>query len=192
MQRIVLAVAFLVVPHAAMAEGEHRSPYAGMQVREIKSFSNEDLAQLRAGHGWGLSLVAELNGVPGPRHVLELQRELGLSKRQIVAIQAVYDRMKEAAVPLGVKLIRLEAQLDRSFAGGAIDSESLQEQLATIAIVRRDLRFTHLAAHLATPNILSAEQVRLYTTLRGYGDDPCSSVPPGHDPVMWRKHNGCE
>ena len=32
-----------------------------------------------------------------------------------------------------------------------------------------------------------------YNVLRGYdGVDPCAAVPPGHNPEMWRKHNGCE
>ena len=27
--------------------------------------------------------------------------------------------------------------------------------------------------------------------LRGYAGDPCDTVPAGHDPDMWRMHNGC-
>jgi hypothetical protein len=28
--------------------------------------------------------------------------------------------------------------------------------------------------------------------MRGYGEgDPWKNVPAGHDPEMWKKHNGC-
>ncbi len=193
MKQLALVAILMMVPLSTQAEQEHHSSYSGMQVREIKSFSNDDVEQLRAGHGWGLSLVAELNGVPGPKHVLELQEELGLSSEQITRIQAVFDRMKQNAVPLGEELIRLERRLDRSFAGGTMDEKSLRKQLSDIADARRDLRYTHLAAHLATPDILTEEQVRQYSSLRGYdGGDPCASVPPGHNAAMWRSHNGCD
>ena len=47
-------------------------PYAGMQARAIKALSAEQIADLKAGRGLSLALAAELNGYPGPRHVLEL------------------------------------------------------------------------------------------------------------------------
>lgn len=51
-------------------------PYAGQQQRSITSLSADDQLALRAGQGWGLAKPAELNGVPGPLHLLE--RTLGL------------------------------------------------------------------------------------------------------------------
>ena len=47
-------------------------PYAGMQARPIKALSEQQVADLAAGRGMGLALAAELNGYPGPSHVLEL------------------------------------------------------------------------------------------------------------------------
>lgn len=174
------------------AQHEHRSDYAGMEAREIKTFSAEDLAELRAGHGWGLSLVAELNGVPGPKHVLEMRDALDLSPDQVEKITTVYEEMRAAAISLGEELIRLERDLDAGFAAGMIDEAELRRRLEEAARVRGELRFVHLSAHLATPRLLTAEQVEAYSRLRGYdGGDPCRSVPPGHDPKMWRRHNDC-
>ena len=32
-----------------------------------------------------------------------------------------------------------------------------------------------------------------YNSLRGYSSaDPCSNIPTGHDPEMWRQHNNCK
>lgn len=55
------------------------SPYAGLETRAIKSLSDADIETLRQGGGWGLALAAELNGVPGPAHLLELKDEIGLA-----------------------------------------------------------------------------------------------------------------
>jgi hypothetical protein len=69
------------------AHSNHASPYAGLEVRRIKSLSEDDLAELRKGGGWGLALPAELNGMPGPSHLLALKDEIGLSAGQVAKIQ---------------------------------------------------------------------------------------------------------
>ncbi|BDW97808.1 hypothetical protein MACH10_34930 [Thalassospira tepidiphila] len=71
------------------------SPYVGQQHRPVKSLSAEDLVELRKGGGWGLAKAAELNGVPGPAHLLELSDQIPLSADQHAAITALYADMKE-------------------------------------------------------------------------------------------------
>lgn len=63
----------------ASASAQTPQPYAGMQARQIKSLSDQQIADLKAGRGMGLALAAELNGYPGPSHLLELSEQLGLS-----------------------------------------------------------------------------------------------------------------
>jgi hypothetical protein len=87
-------------PIAQMAPPQ---PYAGLQGREIKSLSREQIAQLSAGEGMGLALAAELNGYPGPRHVLDLGNQLGLTDEQRAHIQQMLEAMKSESVPLGQK-----------------------------------------------------------------------------------------
>ena len=77
MRTFILATA-VAIPFVATAEGTHQ-PYAGFEIRDIASLSQQDIQALREGSGWGLALPAELNGFPGPAHVLELSDELGLS-----------------------------------------------------------------------------------------------------------------
>ena len=48
----------------------------------MKSLSDQQLSDLRAGRGMGMALPAELNGYPGPVHVLELADALGLTPEQ--------------------------------------------------------------------------------------------------------------
>jgi hypothetical protein len=70
----------LVVAGPALAQHHHeRSAYAGLETRDIKALSAQQLADLQAGRGMGLAIAAELNGYPGPLHVFELADSLGLS-----------------------------------------------------------------------------------------------------------------
>ncbi|MEK9722939.1 MAG: hypothetical protein VW405_05570 [Rhodospirillaceae bacterium] len=171
----------------------HASPYAGQQDRAVKSLSDDDLAELRRGGGWGLAKAAELNGMPGPAHLLEMKAEIGMSADQVAAVEAVFAGMKSDAVRLGGRLIDAERKLEDLFRGGAITDAQLKAALAEIAEARRELRYTHLAAHLKTPGILSKAQIAAYNRLRGYAAaDPCTDVPAGHDPAMWHRHNGCK
>ena len=52
---------------------------------------------MRRGAGWGLALAAELNGVPGPAHLLELKDQIGLSAEQVRAIEEIFAQMKSEA-----------------------------------------------------------------------------------------------
>ena len=171
---------------------QHASKYAGQEVREIKSLSADDMEELKRGGGWGLAKAAELNGVPGPIHLLELKSKIPLSPEQVASLTKVYEEMRQQAVKLGGELIDLERKLDQSFQKRSITDSSLHELLREISRVRMQLRYAHLAAHLKTPKILSEAQIARYNQLRGYGQkDPCASVPARHNPAMWRKHHGC-
>src|SRR4051812_36322842 len=93
------------------------SPYAGEQTRAIKSLSADEVSGYLAGHGMGLARPAELNGYPGPRHVLDSATELQLAPAQVTALDEVFTRMRSAAVPLGGQLVAKETELDGLFAG---------------------------------------------------------------------------
>ena len=95
---------------AGAAQAQHSghapaTPYAGMQAREIKALSPEDTARLLQGHGMSLALAAELNGYPGPSHVLELAQPLQLTEAQRAQTQALMDAHKAEARELGLSVI---------------------------------------------------------------------------------------
>jgi hypothetical protein len=193
MIRLALACLVLTIPFVADAQQQGHSPYAGMEGRDIKSLSAADIEDLRAGRGWGLALAAELNGVPGPAHLLELREEIGLSPEQVTAIEAIFAAMQAEAQEAGERLIAAEAGIEAGFRAGDLTLEALRDLIDTAADTRAELRFIHLSRHLETPPLLTADQIARYNDLRGYGvPEPCDAVPEGHDPVMWRRHNGCE
>jgi len=172
--RFPLTVAALVLTTVTVFA---QTPYAGMQTRPIKALSEQQVADLQAGRGMGLALAAELNGYPGPAHVLELADKLDLSADQRAKVQQLFASMKQEALLLGSKLIEQETELDRQFAGHAITPVSLKSATAAIAITQGELRETHLKYHLSTVALLTASQRQRYSELRGYGDH---AVNPMH------------
>ena len=178
--------------NAADTTHKHTSPYAGEEARQIKSLSQSDIKALQAGSGWGLAKAAELNGVPGPVHLLEMQEHISLTADQIESIEAIFANMKKEATRLGQVLIEQETDLDEMFRSGVPSSDKLESLVYAIGKTRSALRYTHLHAHLKTPKILTAQQLEMYINIRGYAaNDPCGSVPDGHDSIMWKKHNNC-
>ena len=167
MKALITAICLSFMVQAAFAQ----SAYAGMQTRSIKALSDQQIADLKSGRGMGLAMAAELNGYPGPIHVLELSDKLGLSSEQKSRIEDLFQSMRAEAVPLGEKLLAQEAALDQQFASHSITAESLKVATAQIGATQTELRETHLKYHLETAQILSAEQMQHYSMLRGYGSE---------------------
>lgn len=192
MLRISILLGALVLSAPASAQHGGHSPYVGMETRAIKSLSETDIEELRHGGGWGLALSAELNGVPGPAHLLELRDEIGLSDEQVAAVETIFEDMQTDARLLGERLIGAEMAIEDAFRNGDLDDDTLRALIEDAEAVRAELRFVHLSRHLSTPPLLAEEQIATYNRLRGYGSDPCVQVPEGHNPEMWRRHNNCD
>ena len=127
--------------------------------------------------------------MPGPKHLLEMSSEIELSPEQVAAIKAVWSEMNAKAKSLGARYVELEKTLNDEFAAGHMSVGRLETLLNDISAVRTKLRFTHLES---SPN-LTAKQLEQYNALRGYADSkPCAQIPEGHDPTMWKMHNGCD
>src|SRR5713226_6706341 len=116
----------LIVSMALITGASAQTPYAGMQARSIKALSDQQIADLKAGRGMGLALAAELNGYPGPSHVLELADKLDLTSEQRASVKTLFESMKAESVPLGSKLLEQETELDRQFASRTVTPESLK------------------------------------------------------------------
>ena len=134
--------------HGPAAAG---SPYAGMQHRAVKALSEQQIADLRAGRGMGLALPDELNGYPGPVHVLELADALQLSDDQRARTKALFEAMKAEAIPIGERILTEETVLDRLFGARHVTRAALGEAASRIASAQGELRAAHLRYHLLLP-----------------------------------------
>ncbi|MCM2561855.1 hypothetical protein M8756_07310 [Lutimaribacter sp. EGI FJ00015] len=163
MRQTLFAALLLATPATA-----ENPPYAGQEARDIASLSAEDQRAIMAGEGWGLALPAELNGYPGPLHVLELADALGLSDSQRTEVQAVFDAMKSDAQEAGRAYVEAEAMVSHMFRAGHANDQRLNMMLHQSAEALAALRAVHLRAHMVVTSMLSDEQEEIYAQKRGY------------------------
>jgi hypothetical protein len=156
------------------------SSYAGQETRAIKSLSDKDIADIRAGQGMGLAKAAELNGYPGPAHVLENADQLALSTEQRRASAALMQEHKARARVLGEQVLDAEQALDNAFARKSIDADLLTRLIREIGQKQAQLREEHLRTHLHQTTLLTHEQLRKYDELRGYAPASPGQDQPSH------------
>ncbi|HWL30425.1 MAG TPA: Spy/CpxP family protein refolding chaperone [Burkholderiaceae bacterium] len=169
----VLAVSAAGVAQHGGGHGHHtghgaQMPYAGMQERGIKALSEQQIADLRQGKGMSLALPAELNGYPGPAHVLKLADQLELTAAQRTTTQKLFDEMQQKAKVRGEDVISAERELDVLFKEKRATPEILKVAIGKAADAQGRLREAHLQYHLAMTEVLSPEQIARYGKLRGY------------------------
>ena len=169
---ILALAAMLAAPALAQHHHHHApagSPYAGQEAREIKALSADEVRDLLNGAGMGFAKSAELNRYPGPLHVMEHAKGLGLSESQQVRVSRVLTLHKERARTLGERVVALERELDELFAKGTATPATVDRVTAALGEANGKLRAEHLKAHLETTAMLTPEQVARYADVRGYG-----------------------
>jgi hypothetical protein len=169
--RFVIAAMLISIAGAALAQHhqqQRHAPYAGMHNHAVKALSDQQLDDLRSGRGMGLALAAELNGYPGPMHVIELADQLHLTTEQRRRMRELFEQMKAEAVAAGDRLIEHEQKLDQAFARGQIDASILAGLTSQIGASQGELRAVHLKYHLVTAGLLTQHQRESYASLRGY------------------------
>ena len=156
--------------HAAPVQpaAQSATPYAGQQNRSIKALSEQQTQEWLDGRGMTLALAAELNGYPGPMHVLELREPLKLTDSQQRATQALMQQHKTEVRRLGAELVLAEQALDTAFANKSILPDTLAAMTRRIGELQAQIRDSHLQTHLKQTALLSSEQVASYASLRGY------------------------
>ena len=178
MKRTAMTCALVLITASAL--GQSHQPYAGLQSRTVKALSGQQIADLRSGRGMSLALPAELNGYPGPLHVIELADKLVLTPEQTTRVRGLYDQMKGEAVRLGERLIGQEEELDHLFASRTVTASTLADATAAIGKTQSELRATHLRYHLLTVEVLSRHQLQLYAEARGYRSGGAGQPHRGH------------
>jgi len=125
-----------------------------------------DRAGLLKGEGMGQAAYAEGNGFPGPKHVLDLAKELELTPAQLKGVKAIHAEMESRAKELGARILRIEGELHAGFKENMLSERSVRDDAEQIGRLRGRLRATHLVAHLKTKALLTQTQIDLYKKLR--------------------------
>lgn len=172
---VVLGALSITTPAIAQT-----SPYAAEAPRAIAALSDEEIAQLADGAGMGFALTAELNGIPGPRHVLELADSLHLDNAQRALVADVFTRMQAEARELGTEILARERELNALFADGNTEMGVVEVRSVELGRLYGRLRAVHLNAHLETSALMHPVQVRRYAELRGYRDPAAPADHTAH------------
>ncbi|PSB22756.1 hypothetical protein C7B61_02680 [filamentous cyanobacterium CCP1] len=159
-----------------------QSPYVTQLDSPVRGLDAQEVDDLLNGRGAGYALTAELNSYPGPRHVLDLNRELALSSEQEQQIEVIFRQMDAEAKRIGQQIVELEQQFSNSFAQGTVSESEIEEKTQQLALLYGQYRAIHLQPHLEVQRLLSAEQIAKYDELRGYSNSPIQSTPnsPAH------------
>ena len=163
-QLLVFAV-LAMVGGSAIAQA---SGYVDQQDRALKAYSAAEVSDLRAGKGMGFAKTAELNGYPGPSHVLQHADALGLSADQRSATEQLMTAHRARAQGLGEALLQAEAALEAAFANRTVSAEELERLTLAVGREQALLRAEHLRTHLAQTQLLNAAQIEQYSALQGY------------------------
>lgn len=115
-----------------------------------------------------MAMPAELNGYPGPLHVLELAPKIKLSDDQVALTKKLYSEMQAEAKAAGEKVIEAERELDSLFAHKKASAETVAVAVSRAANEQGKLREIHLRYHLRMIDALTPEQIASYNKLRGY------------------------
>jgi Spy/CpxP family protein refolding chaperone len=146
-------------PGAATADGQ--APH-----QRMAAFQREIDEVLADGRGAGLAFAADQNGYPGPLHVLELTRELGITAEQEARMRALFETMLREARARAGRLAAAETRLARLFADRAADEGAVRAAVQEAEAARREVRLVHLLAHLQTHDVLTEAQRQKYHELR--------------------------
>lgn len=178
---LLLIVGSPSVASAQKGSGSGSGAVSDTKARPLPSATSaltpDEIAALKQGHGMGFALAAELNGWPGPAHVLEHEAELRLTADQKARVKAIHDAMRKKAIAAGSTYIAAEERLADAFRSGAAQAVTLARLVRQVEEARADLRLVHLTAHLDTAQVLSAEQRRRYQELRANPARPSGARP---------------
>ncbi len=148
--------------------GPSAQPYAGLEKRRVSALSEDEVAGILDGKGMGFALPAELNGYPGPMHILELANRFKLSEVQRAGVEVLFAKMKERAREAGRRYVDAETAVGDAFRARA-DRATIVRLVEAADHPRAQKRLAHLEAHIDARALLSEDQLKLYAELRGYG-----------------------
>jgi len=121
---------------------------------------------LQEGRGFGRAAVADDNGFPGPRHILDWKKQLDLKPAQEKRVETLAERTRSKAIAKGQELQAREQELSRLLSTSKPNPQAVQKLLGQIGAAEADLRWIHIGAHIEARDILTPQQLARYNELR--------------------------
>jgi Spy/CpxP family protein refolding chaperone len=168
--QIRILVAALLVPlfvMAAQASDSQVDKSATVDAKQsIKPISEYNLPGVGKGEGAGSGEAAELNGYPGPAHVIQMAANLGLDDRQIGAVKAIHEEMLQAVRAIAGEVKERQHELDALFESGTVTVAALEKATSAVSEAQGRLHFVHFRAHLKTREVLTPSQISTFKQIQ--------------------------
>lgn len=133
----------------------------------IRSLPGRDIVALAGGEGGGLAKIADLNGYPGPRHVLDMDAHLNLTTRQREQLRQVMSTMEADAKEVATRYLSALAQLEEDTRQGSLSGDQFLKRYRAVEALRTELGAVHLITHFKTKDLLTPAQVATYYKPQG-------------------------
>ena len=158
--KYIISSFFCFITFAAYAQQDSVGP------SPLKFIGDEEYMFYMQGNNPSLVLIAELNNYPSPKAVLEKQKQLGLNATQKTQVQTIQTEMVRKLKEMGNFLIAEQTKLNKLFETNKINEGSLIYHTNKIGALEGEMRNAYLKAYLRTRNILSAQQLKKYASLK--------------------------
>lgn len=178
---LLVAISLVSSPAVAQEHGEsdgdmggkhqmHGQAQGGMQGMGggmLGGVSEQEKEALLKGAGLGAGMIAMMNGYPGPKHVLEMGDELGLTAKQRESIGKTYGKVKAESVEFGTELVEKDEKLTALFASGSVSTGEVEKLSREIGELQGRVRAAHLNAHVETYDALTPAQREQLSSMQG-------------------------
>lgn len=178
---LLVAISLVSSPAVAQEHGEsdgdmggkhqmHGQAQGGMQGMGggmLGGVSAQEKEALLKGAGLGAGMIAMMNGYPGPKHVLEMGDELGLTAEQRESIGKTYGKVKAESVEFGTELVEKDEKLTALFASGSVSTSEVEKLSREIGELQGRVRAAHLNAHVETYDALTPAQREQLSSMQG-------------------------
>lgn len=147
------------LPDTMSAERKEHSPVRSMSLLEYTSYQNGD--------EMGMTKAAIVNNYPSPAEALALEKALKINATQKAQLKAVIEAIDFKSKEMGRFIIRHEKELNDLFSTGKANEGSIIYYCNQIGLYQGELRNAHLQAYLKASRILTPDQLKKYSRLRG-------------------------
>lgn len=133
----------------------------------IKSLSIQEYTAYQNGEEMGMAKPAELNNFPAPARVLAFEKDLKLTATQKTQLRAAVEALDFKAKEMGRFILQHEKKLNDLFSTAKANEGSLIYYCNQIGLYQGELRNAHLQAYLKARRILTPDQLKKYSRLKG-------------------------
>lgn len=154
MKQLYLSAALLFISFITYGQSTLRH----LSTDQIRAYQQGDDA-------WGMGKIAELNHYPSPQRVLDIKKDLSITKEQEASLNKILTALNFKVTEMGGFMLKNERTLDSLFRLKKVNDGVLIYYTNRYGLYQGELRNAILQAHLKTRELLKPAQIKKYERL---------------------------